>query len=540
MIHDFISRRGPAYEQLGSGDFRIAVEEIGTKFDPAWEKNDVAQRVRQAVVDPFQVALQVGAQPRLIATYQVQDKKGEPPFAVGGNAEEQLHFLEVGRHVFAVISIERGKDSELRLYPPLKRGAPRLEELIDKGWNGLYGVDRGEVPVVRLSRGKGPRTDVQFGKGKLHEDQSFGWALYEALVSSLRRGHAGAGGALDANALSKDRLHGWVAGWLKEQRDVGFRALVPFLANAKGTFLPDGPPSAGVLLHAFDWNGKTVAVVQESGPRPRVRAFLRDLVGEQPSWVELRFPADAEIPSRGVSAVLQQDRLRIFGGADAAGRGLNTEWVFDLAAGGPRAYLETTFREGLGIPAESAFGSAVATDRGVVHLGGLAGFHVGRGKKAEEVPGWQRQLALQARGQAGWRGAGSLPEGMSAGGSTFPVRGGFFLGPGAGLDGRLAFVDNNDQLAIELPPLPGRYGLGQLHLDGSVLYYTGGYRDAGDNRVASATVFAIDLNQLEGWSKLGECPVLAGSNRLLHRERRPIVLGLSPKGRFTFVPGGDA
>ena len=176
----------------------------------------------------------------------------------------------------------------------------------------------------------------------------------------------------------------------------------------------------------------------------------------------------------------------------------------------------------------------------MLQLGGLEAFVASRGKKVEALPQWRQKLALQPVGQAGWRPAGQLPEGMSSGGSTFVVNGGFFLGPGAGLDGRLAYVDTDDRLAIELPMLPGRFGLGQLHLDRSVLYYSGGYRHEGDRAVASETVLAIDLNQLEGWKVLGECPILAGSNRLLHRAGRPIVLGLSPKGRFTFVPGEEA
>lgn len=540
MIHSFLQSGSARFEQLAGPELAIAVREIDSKFQPDWKKNDVAERTRATVVEPFQRAMAAHGQPRLLRSFSIGEKKEDLELVGPGHnkAEEQLHFLELGEQVFVVASYQRDHDrTELRLYPPLpRRGVPTLEALKERGFQGLYGQDRGDVEVVRLFRERGPRTDVQFGKGKRYEDQNFAWALYESLTSALRRGDRSAA-SLGPELIKAQRIHEFVDARLREGRPVNFSLLLPYLAHAKGQLLPDGPPGGQVLLHALEWNGKTVAVTQELGPKPRIRAFLRDQIGEQPTWLELRFPAQAEVPARGVSALIQGDRLRLFGGVDRANNGLATEWTFALEQGARNAYLDSTFQPGPGLDGPRAFATAIAPDR-VALLGGVAGFYAGRGKAEAEAPAWQRRWSEQAKGQAGWRDAGALPDRMSGGGSTFATADGAFVGPGAGLDGRLCYLDFKNRVAIELPELPGRLGLGQLHLDDSVLYYSGGYGLRGDGASAEKIVYGLDLNQLDGWKKIGDCELLAGSNRLVHRGGRPMILGLSPQGRFTFVPGG--
>lgn len=541
MIHAFLQSGGARFEQLAGPELAIAVKEIETKFQADWKKNDVAERTRASVVEPFQRAMAAHGQPRLLRSFSVGEKKDDLALVGYGQpakAEEQLHFLELGEEVFVVASYQRGHhDTELRLYPPLpRRGVPTLEAFKEQGFAGLYDADRGDVEVVRLFRARGPRTDVQFGKGKRYEDQSFAWALYESLTSALRRGDRSAA-ALGPELIKAQRIHEFVDARLKAGGQVGFSQLLPYLAHAKGQLLPDGPPGGQVLLHALEWSGKTVAVTQELGAKPRIRAFLRDQVGDQPTWLELRFPAQAQIPARGVAALVQGDRLRILGGVDQAGQGLATEWTFQLEQGAHNAYVDRTFQPGPGLDGPRAYATAIAPDR-VALLGGVAGFYAGRGKAEPEAPAWQRRWSEQARGQAGWRDAGALPDRMSGGGSVFATPDGIFVGPGAGLDGRLCYLDLPNKVAIELPELPGRLGLGQLHLDDSVLYYTGGYRQRAEGAGVEKVVYGLDLNQLDGWKVIGDCPLLAGSNRLTRRGGRPIILGLSPEGRFTFVPGG--
>jgi hypothetical protein len=537
-MYDFILNGAGRFEQLKRSDVVIGLGEIASRYKDEWNSSEVAKRCQQNIAEPFKTALSGKQPPRLAASYWIDERKNEA-YAYGPNEAPQsnlaIHFLEAGGEVYMIAAYQHEhRRTELRLYPPIDAENFDTEKL-DKKWiKGLWGKNRSELDHIRLYRDRPPTTDVQFNDTKYRENESYGWALWETITSALRRARTialreqGDLDALDLKASAKRAP--------KVDRAQSFDEVLPLLVAKTGKLIVDGPPGGHDLLHLLDWEGRNVAITRERGEPSRIRAFIRDKIGEKPVWLELRFPADAIVPTGGVAVAIKGNTLRIFGGLDADKQALDTEWQFDLAAGTRDAYSTATFRRGPNIPDAAAWATALASDDRTVIVGGVAGFYT----EQEKPEPSQRIKALrtaieQARANGANWATRRGPTSHMIGSSVHQDGGGYFFGPDATFDGRTYYADNEIGF-VELPYLPKRLGLGQLHTAGNLLIYTAGFT-AGDPPKASTEVFALDLELLDGWKPAGNCELLAGSNRLVAQDDRYAVLGLTPNARFTFIPG---
>lgn len=534
-MFDFILNGAGRFEQLKRSQLDIASGEIESTFNDDWRKTDVAVRCHEAVAVPLKEQLDSGAQPELLAKVEIVDREKQfrrVEFGDVSESEEMLHFLQVGDQVFMIGAAERGhRRTELRVFEPIDAADFNLERAEVGDIKAVYGEKLGKLDSIRLYRNNPPTTAVQFGKGKIYDDESYGWALFETVTSALRRGRTNklrAMGELDTVELG--------TGGRTTSKPLRFDELLSLIETGTGTMTPDGPPAGHDLLSVLPWRDRTVALTRERGDPPRVRAFIRDKVGDQPVWMELRFPRGADIPAGGVAAAIRGSTLRIFGGVDKNGEALSSEWQIDLAAGAGDAYATAELTQGPDLPDPVAWATALGGDKRTVLAGGVAGFYQDR-NQPDATPAARAIRAVIQQGKrdgASWRLRREHPKEL-IGSTPTTTEDGVFFAPGATFDGRVFYTD--DQVgAVELPELPSRLGLGQLHVAGNLLIYTGGF-SAGAPAKANATVYTLDLEQLDGWQARGDVPMLAGTNRVVEQDGRLVVMGVTPKGRFTFVPG---
>jgi hypothetical protein len=450
-------------------------------------------------------------------------------------AEEMVHFLQVDDLVFPIAAEEKShRRTELQIFRPIP--AKKFDQkAADKGdLEKVLGAKPSTIDSIRLYRDRPPTTAVQFGNSKIHDDETYAWALFEATTSALRRGRTNTLRAL--GELDSVELPTGGAATTTTKTPLRFDELLAHILAGTGRMSPEGPPGGQDLLHVMSWKGRNVAITRERGQPPRIRAFIRDRVGDQPVWLELRFPRGADVPTGGVAAAIRGDTLRIFGGVDASGEALHHEWQIDLNDGAADAYSRAELTRGPDLPDAVAWATALGGDKKTVIAGGVAGFFADR-NEPEASPAARAVRAVieqTKRDGASWRVRREHPKDLI--GSTATVTDdGVFFAPGAGFDGRVFYADD-EVGSVELPELPGRLGLGQLHVAGNLLIYTAGF-EAGQPPRASSMVYTLDLEQLDGWQARGEAPMLSGTNRVVEQDGRLVVMGVSPAGRFTFVPG---
>jgi hypothetical protein len=552
-MFDFILQDGRAHEQAFTRTVERAVGEISTAFAEPWAKVEGSKRCQETIAVPLQEALAHREKPRLLLTLAKQ-KDGLEEEELDGeiDAKDKLHFVQLGDLVFMIMARDLGnRKTALQLYPPLDlQTFEKKKDRIEKdGLKGLFGKPRSDLDVIKLTRDRPPTTAVQFNDLKVNEDSDYGWALWEAAASVLRRARATAfreAGLTDAIEPSKKLARPLVRGPITTFKDA-----LPFLIQKKGLIEHDGPPRGHHILHAFSWivDGRALPVVvtREEGPTGRIFAFVRDRVGDRPAWFELPFPAGAKIPAAGVAATLEGDLLRIFGGVDANKRALDGEWFYDLSSGRPGAYTAETFRLGQNLPDTRAWAAAIAADSGTLIAGGIAGFVTQKGQK-EKFAARVRDAIEQVRLRGvGWASREVVPRELA--GAHVLVENDFaYVGPGGavdesgkvigGFDGLVDLYDAKIGKWTPLADLPAALGLGQLHRSGNLLFYSAGFEQKKDGTlIASGRIFALDLEQLDGWKEIGESPFTKGTIRSVLRDDTLVCMGLTPKGRVTFVPG---